>query len=196
MWYRKRGIECGGLKRLILCVTGMPGSGKTTVAYEIKKMGFHYVSLGDVVREQTILRGYDVTDANCGIVMMALRKELGPQAIAQLSLKHIVEEGGLIVVDGIRSIDEVNVFRSLGEVKLLAVHASPKRRFELLASRERVDAPKTREEFDMRDRRELDVGVGDVIALADEIISNDSTIEELAEKVKKQVDEWMRAGEG
>lgn len=181
----------GGLERLILCVTGMPGSGKTTVTQEIRKMGFYYISLGDVVREQTKLRGYELTDANCGLVMVALRRELGPQAIAKLSLSRMPEDERLITVDGVRSIDEVNLYRSLGDVRLLAVHASPQRRFQLSASRERIDSPKTREEFDLRDQRELDVGVGNAIALADEIISNNSTIEELVERVRDQVKAWM-----
>ncbi|MEM3403244.1 MAG: AAA family ATPase [Nitrososphaeria archaeon] len=178
-------------KKFIICVTGLPGSGKTTVSHEVERMGFYYLNLGDIVREETRLRGYELTDANCGIVMLDLREKYGPQAIAQMSLKSLPEEG-LIVVDGIRSVSEVQVFKTVGKTKLLAIHASPTRRFEMLASRRRSDAPLTREEFDIRDKRELEVGVGNAIALADEIVVNHSTIESLIENVRQLVIKWLK----
>jgi len=179
------------LEKFILCLTGMPGSGKTTVAQEIVKMGFYYISLGDVVREQTLLRGYALNDANCGSVMIALRKELGPQAVAELSLKIFPKDRDMIVVDGIRSNYEVDLYRSVGKARLLVIHASPQRRFEFLESRERSDAPSSRADFDLRDKRELDIGVGNAIALADEVISNNSSIQDLIQKVEQQMRIWL-----
>jgi dephospho-CoA kinase len=170
----------------------MPGSGKTTVAQEIVKMGFYYISLGDVIREQTRLRGYAINDANCGTVMIALRKEFGPQAVAELSLKAFPQEKEMIVVDGIRSNYEVDVYKSVGKTRLLAIHASPQRRFELLGTRGRNDAPSLRTNFNLRDMRELDIGVGNAIALADEVISNSSSIQDLIQKVEEQVKIWLK----
>ncbi|MCX8189245.1 MAG: AAA family ATPase [Nitrososphaeria archaeon] len=175
----------------ILCLTGMPGSGKTTVAHAIENMGFYYISLGDVVRQETISRGLEVNDRNCGFVMKDLREKLGPHAIAQLSLKHFPKDKNFIVIDGIRSIYEVQVYRSIGCTKLLAIHASPDRRYNFLVSRGRKDAPSSREDFDLRDRRELEVGIGDAIALSDEIISNNSTLGALIRKVKNQIKLWL-----
>lgn len=175
----------------IVCLTGMPGSGKTTVAHAIEGMGFYYISLGDVVREETVSRGLEVNDRNCGFVMKDLREKLGPHAVAQLSLKNFPRGKDLIVVDGIRSICEVQVYCSIGRTKLLAIHASPDRRYDFLVSREREDAPSSRVNFNLRDRRELEVGVGDAIALSDEIISNNSTLDELIEKVKNQIKLWL-----
>ncbi|MGB9727581.1 MAG: AAA family ATPase [Nitrososphaeria archaeon] len=178
--------------QLILCLTGMPGSGKTTVAKAIERMGFYYISLGDVVREETLSRGLEVNDGNCGIVMKDLREKFGPQAVAQLSLKNFPRDKRLIVVDGIRSVHEVQVYRSIGKTRLLAIHASPERRYHFLVSRGRKDAPVSREDFDLRDRRELEVGLGDAIALSDEIISNNSTLNALIKKVKVQVRIWLK----
>jgi len=169
----------------------MPGSGKTTVAKAIERMGFHYISLGDVVREETAARGLEVNDRNLGMVMKELRERLGPQAVAQLSLKRFPRDRSLIVVDGVRSVQEVQVFRGMGRTRLLAIHASPERRFRFLVSRGRGDAPLSREDFDLRDRRELEVGVGDAIALSDEIISNNSTLNILLRKVERQVRLWL-----
>jgi dephospho-CoA kinase len=50
-----------------------------------------------------------------------------------------------------------------------------------LRTRGRSDDPSNWEEFEERDLRELKVGLGEVIALADEMIVNEGTIDELAE---------------
>jgi len=43
--------------RLIFCITGMPGSGKSLVADAAKQLGFRVVSMGDVIREEAERRG-------------------------------------------------------------------------------------------------------------------------------------------
>lgn len=179
-------------RKFIMCVTGMPGCGKTVVSKEIAKMGLFYVNLGDVVREQTRLRGLELTDESCGQVMVDLRKEHGPYVIAKLSLDKFSSERNRYVVDGIRSIFEVEEYKKVGKTRLLSIHASPERRFGFLEGRGRKDAPMTRREFDIRDKRELDVGVGNAIALADEIISNNSTIENLISQAKQLLKAWMK----
>ncbi len=66
----------------------------------------------------------------------------------------------------------------------MAIHASPKTRFQRLLSRGRSDDPKTWETFYERDNRELNVGLGHVIALADTVVVNESTIGELQSSLK------------
>ncbi len=57
-------------------------------------------------------------------------------------------------------------------------------RFERLLRRGRPDDPKTVEDFLMRDLRELRYGLGDLIARADYILVNDTSMEEFREKVR------------
>jgi dephospho-CoA kinase len=61
----------------------------------------------------------------------------------------------------------------------VAVHASPRTRCERLISRGRSDDPKNWEEFVERDSRELSVGIGNVIALAEEMLVNEASIDDL-----------------
>jgi dephospho-CoA kinase len=97
-----------------------------------------------------------------------------------------------VVIDGIRSIAEVEVLKEAGHVKLLAIHASQNTRFRHLKERARPDAPSNGNEFAGRDKRELSVGVSEAIALANEMISNnDLTLEQLKQRAYDIVKEWL-----
>ena len=82
---------------------------------------------------------------------------------------------------------ELQEFQSKHEVVTVAIHASPKTRFQRLLSRKRSDDPKTWEAFFERDSRELNVGLGHVIALADLVLINEGTIVDLQSKFKKEI---------
>lgn len=197
---RAKSRAAGGLHspassdRLIICVTGMPGAGKTTAYGHLGSLGFVPVSMGDVVRIEAQRRGYTLDAAGQREVQKLLRDEGGPSAIAELCARQISEKGlKLVVVDGVRSLHEIERFAQVGRVKILCIHASPRKRFEYLLKRGRKDDPKSREEFDLRDATELKLGVGEVIAMSDRVVENeDLTIEGLQSAVEKIAKEWMK----
>ena len=124
--------------------------------------------------------------------MLELRRLRGARAVAELCLRKIEEiRNRYIVVDGVRSLDEVEAFRERGQVLLVAAHASPARRYNYLRSRGRPDAPGDWDDFRQRDQRELSVGVGGTVALADEVIPNNHL--NLAEFQQKAIDVVKRA---
>ena len=177
---------------MIICVTGMPGAGKSTVATAISKLGFASVNMGDVIREQAEKRGLPVNEENLGKVMLELREKKGLGAVAELCLPRIdSSRSKRVVVDGARSFDEVKVFQRIAEVKVLAVHASQKTRYLYLTKRRRTDAPLSWESFLARDQRELQVGLSNIIALSDEVISNNGiTLKELKSKAMGIAKKW------
>jgi len=177
----------------IVAITGMPGAGKSTAAQALVKEGWRRVVIGDVIRAETKRRGFEADARSTGEVMRLLRKERGESAVADLCLEEIARAGAQkVVVDGIRSLAEVEAFRKKATVMLIAVDASPARRFELLKERGRRDDPLTREMFEERDLRELGVGIGEAIALADETISNErSSAGKLEAEMVKAVERWM-----
>lgn len=173
----------------------MPGAGKSTVASYLQEKGFSIVIMGDAVREEARRQGLEPTDANLGNMMLKLRQELGQGAVAHLILKKIERDNNTsnLVIDGIRSIQEVEVLKKIGEVRLLAIHASQDTRFRHLQERGRSDAPATSDEFAGRDRRELSVGISEAIALADETIPNNGiTVDQLKEQACAVVRGWQK----
>jgi dephospho-CoA kinase len=182
-------------KRLVICITGMPGAGKSTVANLLQNYGFSLVNMGDVVREQAKLHNLEMNDANLGNLMLQLRRDFGPAAVAHLVLKKIQQDPdikGDIVIDGIRSIDEVKVLKTMGQVKLLAIHASAKTRYNHIKQRGRGDVSLDNSDFIVRDKRELDVGISEAIAMSDEVVSNTNlTKDELQNRVLAIVRKWL-----
>jgi dephospho-CoA kinase len=183
---------------LIVCLTGMPGSGKSTVAKFLKEYGFSLVTMGDVVREEAKRSHIELTDTNLGNLMVKMRSDMGPGAIAYL-IKGEIEKikttlkSTNFVVDGIRSLSEVEILKTVGSVRLLSIHASTKTRFEHLKIRARDDAPLTVQDFENRDQRELLVGISEAIALSDEVLSNNSlTIGELKRISIGLVEQWVK----
>ncbi len=79
---------------------------------------------------------------------------------------------------------------------LLGVHASPEARFNRLFNRRRSDDPSGWAVFHERDMRELGVGLGNVIAEAEQMIVNDNSIGEVKGKIKEALqrieNKWLK----
>ena len=182
------------MAKLIVCLTGMPGAGKSTIADGIKSKGFEKITMGDAVRAEAARRKIEPTGANLGKLMLELREKNGPGAVAELIKDQIASsKSDAIIIDGVRSIAEVEVLKKFGTVKILSIHASTDTRFKFLSDRQRSDAPENREDFAKRDTREIGVGMSESIALADETISNNNmTIPQLIDSAYNIIKGWIK----
>lgn len=187
-------VEFVAVSKLIVCLTGMPGAGKTTIAEALKAKGLGKVTMGDAVRAEATRRKIEPTGENLGKLMLELRDKNGPGAVAELVKDEIMSsKPDIVLVDGVRSLAEVNVLKKIGTVKVLAIHASGDTRFKFLKGRGRSDAPSDREDFSERDSREIKVGMSESIALADETISNNNlTIDQLVDTAYDIIKGWTK----
>ncbi len=167
-------------KKVVLAISGMPGAGKGVASEAARRLGLEVLVMGDVIREETERRGLEPTPENVGKVMLQIRKDEGPAVVMKRLVPKIESsKSRFVIVEGIRSEDEIRELRAKFEVITVGIHASPKTRYQRLLARGRSDDPKTWDTFYERDSRELNVGLCRVIALADVLLLNEGTIDDL-----------------
>ena len=173
----------------------MPGSGKSSIISALKASGLEALNLGDGVRAEAKRRNLEPTGDNLGKLMLELREKNGPGAIAELLTEPIKNsKAKVIVIDGVRSTAEIEVLKNVGTVKLLSIEASADTRYKFLGGRGRSDDPETREKFEERDKREIGVGIGKSMEIADETISNSHiTLDELTERAYIVIENWIES---
>ncbi len=167
----------------------MPGAGKGVFRKIVQNLGYSVVTMGDVVRAEVKRRNLKPTPENMGKVMLNLREVAGPVAIAKQCVPTLKQKTGkMVVIDGIRSLVEVEEFKKhFPDFVLIAVHSSPKTRYKRLVNRKRSDDPPNWGIFMERDLRELGIGMGSVISVADYMIINEGSINQLKNKISQLV---------
>ena len=159
---------------------GLAGSGKGELAAVARENEIPVVTMGDVIRQACRDRGLDPAEDH-GTVAKALRDEHGPAAIAERSLpmvREAVDDESTVVVDGLRSMVEVEAFReAFGEAfQIISIEAPFELRAERLAERGRDASDSDLESLRARDERELEFGMGEVMEAADYRIENTETL--------------------
>jgi len=173
------------VEKRVIGIVGMPGAGKGIVNAVAKGIGLPVVVMGDVVREETARRGLEPTPKNIRKIMLKIRHEEGPAVVAKRCISKIQGSStNVVVVEGVRSLDEVKEFEKNFNFTLVSVLTSPKKRFWRLYKRKRTDDPASWRVFLERDQLELEVGVGSAIAKADYAIINEGSLAQFKKKVR------------
>ena len=171
----------------ILLITGMPGAGKEELLNVARSMDIPFLRMGDIVRKFHATSGAAEKGLSVGQVANGEREKHGKDIWAKRAIEKM--SGDLFLVDGCRSLDEVHSYRGLSDqVYIIGVHAPPEIRYERLVKRGREDAPKNLDEFHERDDREMGWGLGNVIALSDYMIVNDSDLDSFKDNVKRTLE--------
>lgn len=184
-------------QKSIVAVAGMPGSGKSLVINIAIQNGYEPIAMGDVVREEAKRRNLPPTPENIGRIMLELRHAEGDAVIAKRCVPRIENASkAKVVLDGIRSLSEVEEFRKhFRRFALIAIQSSPETRFRRIYNRQRSDDSKDRLAFRERDMRELGVGLGNAIAMAEYVIVNEGGAEsarDVARTILRRVEtRWM-----
>lgn len=173
-------------KKTMIVIVGMPGAGKSLASSVMKDRGIPVFVSGDIIRAEAQRRKLRFTRKNLGELMLTIRREEGMGAVAKRLIPLVEKvEGRFAVYEGARSMEEVEELRRKYIVVTIAIHASGKARFKRLQRRRRSDRPRRWADFEERDNRELGVGVGKLIALADRTVENEDTKQDLKRRMKR-----------
>lgn len=172
---------------MIIAITGMPGSGKSTAADILKRKGFKVVELSDFIKREMRRQGIDITAKSIEHFAMTMRKRVGMDMTAKLAIRDIAKTRGNIAVSGVRDIEEVQYMRSKlkKEVPVVALVAPQRLRHARIRARGRPSDVKSFKEFKWRDNENMKLGIGKVIHSADILVSNSGTRRQLSDNLAR-----------
>ncbi len=176
---------------MIIGITGKSGAGKGTVAKYLKQRGYVYHSLSDILRLELKKTGQEEDLPNLIKLGNRLRTDEGPGILGKRTVKLIKdnqEEKSL--VDSIRNPSEIEEIRMAADhFILVAVDAPLEVRYQRINKRGRPGDNITFEAFKEQDFKQLKSDdtnaqqILDCFKQADYTVVNDSSLEELNQKV-------------
>jgi len=174
----------------VIAFVGYPLSGKSTASEIARELGIPVIVMGDVVREEAKKRGILLTDKNLGKIASELRQKEGMDSIAKRCIPRIretVKNTGIVVIDGIRSIAEIERFKKVfgDDFVLIAIESPVEIRFERAKMRKRSDDVESIEDLIERDRREESWGLKEAMEIADFTVENTGSYNDFVETVRQ-----------
>jgi len=177
----------------VLAVCGMPAAGKGLFAEILAEKGVPVRSMGDMVRAEVRRIEIEETPGIFGEVASQLRAEHGDDILAHRLIEEVdslLEHHSIVLIEGMRGIAERSVFKNHWgkQFNSVAITANEEIRFKRVQQRNRSEDG-TRNDFDIRDKREIGWGLDILIAEADFSFTNESGIDVL----RNIVEDWFNS---
>ena len=154
--------------------------------------GYEFYSFSDVLRDELIARGQEVTREALIEIGNEVRREHGAGILAERLMGKLGNEVHA-VIDSIRNPFEVECLRRRNDFYLLSIEADPRVRFARIRAREREGDPATYEDFLKLEAREAATSdpatqqLDRTAQMADAVVYNNGTIDELHEQVRQVI---------
>jgi dephospho-CoA kinase len=177
------------MSKIILGLVGPIASGK-----EISKKYLEKKYQGQSFRFSTALRDIlnrlylPISRPNLQDLSLSLRTSFGANLLAQVINQDIINsKQNLIIVDGLRRLDDIAILKNLPNFYLIAIDAQQKIRYQRVIGREENigDKDKTWKQFLEDEQKEAELEIPTVIAQAKYKLDNNGSLDELYEQIDK-----------
>ena len=184
------------MSKKIIGFVGQAGSGKGTAANSLRlKFGATVFAYGDILHD--ILTRLYLAPSRDNLIKLSgsLRQTFGQDILANAMEKQVEDSRAeLIVVDGIRRIEDVKDLRQNPDFHLVEITASPEMRFGRL--KQRTEKPgemaMTWEDFLAMSQRETEITIAAVAKDAEKSLSNEGDIEDLDKQLEALIESFNK----
>ena len=177
----------------LIGTVGRIGSGKDTIInYLHRRCGFPVYSLGDMVRDLVAEEQQETTRENLQETAQRLIEIHGDDFFVRQLIGKLEEDApDAAGISGIRKPHDAKTFKEQYASNFILAHVrvkDPETRFMRLRQRKDPRDPEEFEDFLIQDQREEDIfQIGETLAMADEVLSNDGSIEDLHQQIEEKI---------
>lgn len=176
---------------VLIGLTGTMGAGKgTVVEYLVEQKGFLHFSARAFLVKEIERRGLPVNRDSMIMVSNDLRKAHSPSYIGEQLLKEAQQVEKPSIIESILTVGEAKFLKSEGAI-LLAIDADQRMRYERITARQSETDQVTFEHFVEQENKKMHStdptkhNVAGVMEMADAVIMNNGTLEELHEQIDR-----------
>ncbi len=170
---------------MIICLTGMPGSGKSEASLILKKHGFEIIEMRDIVISMMKEENIEVNVRSLEEFAKRIRKERGEDVVAEELVARMKDRENNIAIVGLRGMGELEYFKTkMSDIHVVALVADREVRFERLKISKK-DSLGSYADFELREiNNAKNLGVDATVKHAEFYIFNNSTKEDLERSVE------------
>jgi dephospho-CoA kinase len=181
-------------RKLIIGLVGETGSGKDTVAkYLNEKYGAKLMRFADPIKETLNIFFDKSSKQDQQWLFTEFKKRFGGNVLGMALRKKIERNDGLIVVNGLRMLEDYGFIKSFSDSVILYITADQKLRWERVAGRgEKSDDNIDLEKFQEIERAETEIHIPELGSRAEFVIKNEKDLAYLLSETDRVMGKIMQ----
>ncbi len=183
------------MNKIILGLVGEIASGKGTVVnYLASKYNASQHKFSTSLRDLLQRLYLEVNRQNMQNISTVLREHFGQDLLAKVIAEDVAsDKNQFIIIDGVRRFSDITYLKKIPEFKLIYVQTDIKKRYERIIERQENtdDQFKTFEQFEKDNQAETEQEILKVAEIADYVINNNGTTEELHQQVNEIISDLI-----
>ncbi|MBD3251486.1 AAA family ATPase [Candidatus Uhrbacteria bacterium] len=176
----------------LLGLVGTPGAGKSHAAdYIIEQYGGEHIKFSEYLSHVLHRMSLAKSRENMIKLSVILRKEFGEDIFSHaVAADALQSDRDVVLIDGIRRVEDLAAFKALPNFKLIAINADPNVRYERIRGRKEKtdDSEITWEQFLKTEQAPTEVTIPETMTYANFTIMNNGSVEDY----EKQIDDIMK----